>query len=815
MSRNHELTLWECRVGNIGHWWELWRSSADDAFARSWHEVKIPHCVNARDAVDPDTCFYQGPTWYRSWVDFQNPYHEGRTWLRFHACGQRAQVWVYDTLVYSHAGGYTAFSVDITEAIQSYRTNQGDDGEEGEAVPIAICADNSRDCELIPSDLSDFNVYGGLYRPVECGYEPAIHLDDLNITNDADLDSQSGTIQLNAKVCDHTGGNASEVALKLRLQDPEGRMIREEVFTHGEFVEGVFQKELSLESVQWWSPEQPNLYAVDIQLESAHGISECRQQIGFRHFSFEPHGPFYLNGERLLLKGTHVHEDHAGIGAATTKEIIRRDLELMKEMGVNCIRLGHYPHSEYTLEQCDQLGFLVWEEIPWCRGGVGGASYREHAHNMLVEMIHQHKHHPSIILWGLGNENDWPGDFPDFDEHEIQAFMKELHDRAKALDPGRLTAIRRCEFCKDMVDVYSPSIWAGWYRGRYEEYADSACEWRDKVPRFLHAEWGGDSHVGRHEEDPKEILEDIEKGQGTDEREGDYLLSGGQARVSKDSDWSETYICDLFEWHLKEQQHMPWLTGALQWVFKDFSTPLRPDNPVPYVNQKGVVCRDHQKKEAYYVFQSYWTEELMVRIYGHTWPVRWRRPGETNLIRVYSNADCVELLLNNRSQGKKLRNPDDFPCAGLRWELELDTGEHVLEAVAHKNGVRAVDQLSFVVQDTLGDSPSHLAISDVGPAEPLIEWFPDLTQHTWRWIEVRMVDAAGAEVLNATNHIYFSICGQGRLIDNLGTPDGSRKVGLANGRARIRVAFEGPAYVAASIPELPPAFHHLSPHLGR
>ena len=165
-----------------------------------------------------------------------------------------------------------------------------------------------------------------------------------------------------------------------------------------------------------------------------------------------------------------------------------------------------------------------------------------------------------------------------------------------------------------------------------------------KVRHFLHVEYGGDSHARRHSENPDQVLSKIATGQGTDERGLDYLLTGGVARASSDGDWSESYICNLFDWHLKEQETMDWLTGTAQWVFKDFCTPLRPDNPVPRVNQKGVVERDLTPKEAYYVFQSYWTEKPMARLYGHSWPIRWGARGEAKMVKVYSNCPSAELF---------------------------------------------------------------------------------------------------------------------------------------------------------------------------
>jgi beta-galactosidase len=237
-------------------------------------------------------------------------------------------------------------------------------------------------------------------------------------------------------------------------------------------------------------------------------------------------------------------------------------LRMIKDVGANFIRLGHYPQSKLVLDQCDELGLLVWEEIPWCRGGLGSERYQQQGRDSLHAMIDQHYNHPSVILWGLGNENDWPGDFQTFDQQAIRAYMKEINDLAHLLDPSRMTTIRRCEFCKDIVDVYSPSIWAGWYRGQYTEYRASTEKEIANVDRFFHAEWGGDSHARRHSEDPDNVLAKIATGQGTDERDLDYQLKGGTARVSNDGDWSESYICNLFDWHLKEQKRCPALRAG-------------------------------------------------------------------------------------------------------------------------------------------------------------------------------------------------------------------------------------------------------------
>lgn len=203
-----------------------------------------------------------------------------------------------------------------------------------------------------------------------------------------------------------------------------------------------------------------------------------------------------------------------------------QEMKMMKDMGVNFIRLGHYQQSEIILNLCDELGILVWEEIPWCRGGVGNETYRRQTKRMLNNMIIQHYNHPSVIIWGLGNENDWPNDFPVFKQNEIRKLMSELNTIAHQLDKTRKTAIRRCDFCSDIVDVYSPSIWAGWYRGNYTDYQKMSKEEMEKVRHFLHVEWGGDSHAGRHAEAVAPLRKEGEV-------EGDAALNGSALVLKK------------------------------------------------------------------------------------------------------------------------------------------------------------------------------------------------------------------------------------------------------------------------------------------
>jgi beta-galactosidase len=376
--------------------------------------------------------------------------------------------------------------------------------------------------------------------------------------------------------------------------------------------------------------------------------------------------------------------------------------------------------------------------------------------------------------------------------------MISLNDLAHKLDPSRLTTIRRCDFCKDIPDVYSPSIWAGWYRGIYTEYKENTVNEMKGVNHFLHAEWGGDSHALRHSEAPDKILQQVKTGVGTDERLGDASLFGGAARVSKDGDWSESYICNLIDWHLKEQETMPNLTGSAYWPFKDFSTPVRPDNPIPYMNQKGVVERDFTKKEAFYVFQSWWTTQPMVHIYGHSWPVRWGDPGEQKMVKVYSNCDEAELFVNGKSYGVKKRNSQDFPAAGLRWNVPYQEGDNQLKVVARKGKATVTDEIKQAYQTEKWGSPAKMVLGKIEQSEDIAT------------IEVKLFDAKNVLCLDARNVVIFGLIGDGKLIDNQGTSSGSRTVEVYNGRAIIRVKLNGGKSIASvKSKALPTAFCDL------
>ena len=201
----------------------------------------------------------------------------------------------------------------------------------------------------------------------------------------------------------------------------------------------------------------------------------------------------------MQLRGTHLHEDHAGYGGAVPDALKVKDLHDIKDMGANFLRLAHYPQDPVVYRTADELGIILWDELPWCRGGVGPDAWKANTEYQLRTMIRQNKNHASIFFWSLGNEVYWEPDFEGGgDADQIRPYLEHLHAIAHELDPSRMTAIRKYYDGADIVDVFSPSIWAGWYGGGYHAYEEALANMQERYPQMLHMEFGASSHIGRH-----------------------------------------------------------------------------------------------------------------------------------------------------------------------------------------------------------------------------------------------------------------------------------------------------------------------------
>ncbi|WP_421876670.1 glycoside hydrolase family 2 protein [Marinoscillum sp.] len=746
------------RLININESWQYLEKDyihPDGALSdEGWINVDLPHTWNAQDATDVVPGYRRNASWYRKSVSIQQT--EGkRYFLYFEGSNMVTKVYVNGQEAGGHVGGYVGFEIEIT-----------DQARKG-ANDILIRVDNSYNKQLIPSNQSDFFLFGGITRDLWLKTVSSTFIEDVTIST-PEVSASEGKTRVLVEL---DGISARSHSVSLRVQDPSGKV----VFSKAVAVEdGQATFNFTEDNPALWDVNNPQLYAVQVALLDGKKVKDqVSDRYGYRWIEFKKHGPFYLNGRRLLLRGTHRHEEFAGLGAALPNKMHWADMKAIKDMGANFVRLGHYPQDPEVYKACDELGILVWDELPWCRGGVGDEVWKANTKRLLTEMIDQDYNHPSVILWSLGNEVYWLPEFENGDDPErINEFLTELNDLAHELDPYRKTSIRKYYEGAGIVDVFSPSIWSGWYSGTYKNYEKALNKSLDKYDHFIHMEYGGSSHVGRHTESP--ITGDGELNPNEWE---EPINQVAVANIAQNGDWSENYIVDLFDWHLRISERHPDFIGNAQWAFRDFGTPLRPENDIPYMNQKGLQDRAGNPKDAYYVFKSYWSDQPFVYIESHTWT---ERSGPEELARnvsVYSNAAAAELYLNGQSLGRKQRSLEQFPACGLNWDVYFIEGANKLKVTGYdKEGNEvAQDQLTVNYTYSKAGSPEELSLSY------------QLLDNGHYLVSATALDANKQRVLDYEEKVYFQCLAGGKLIENQGTPNGSSVIAMANGQASIEV----------------------------
>jgi len=221
-TKQRLLNGWDYHKGSIGGVWEAWRKAANDM--NVWQPVTLPHCFNASDAVDPDTPYYQGPGWYRTKIKIENPHSNGRTLLHFEGAGQKTDVHVHTEKVRSHVGGYDEFIVDITDAAARFSKRPVEkDAKDPGLIPIAIMCDNTRDLEMIPSNLSDFNLYGGLYRYLNLVYVPAISVEQVHVLSTIDPQGKA-SVTVRGRLY-NPGSLSDQIQLSIQVLDSSGKEV--------------------------------------------------------------------------------------------------------------------------------------------------------------------------------------------------------------------------------------------------------------------------------------------------------------------------------------------------------------------------------------------------------------------------------------------------------------------------------------------------------------------------------------------------------------------------------------------------------------
>lgn len=575
-------------------------------------EISLPHTWNAKDAQQTKNYRREGG-WYRKDFIFTSKQVARRLYLRFDAAGHSAKVYCNGDLLATHVGGYSAFTVELTNA------------QAGKNV-IDVYVTNAQNKEIAPLS-ADFTFYGGLYRGVQlmstggiCMSRTHVGGPGVEITTTYDPETGAGVLAGNVYI---DGFSAGENQLELMVAVAD----KKQVFS----VSATTSFEMDLGKVDSWSPDSPTLYPVSITLHDASTshvsqLDIVRQHVGFRSFRFDAEKGFFLNGKHLFLKGVNRHQDRDQKGNALADVDHYQDITLMKELGVNWLRLAHYQQDDYMLQLCDEMGILVWEEVPFVNSMTLGEAFEGNLISMITDLVTQHRNHTSVILWGIGNE--YILGQAGFVTEKV-AMLTRMEAQCKKLDPSRNTVsagaytdgYHEGGFVQ-ITDVIGYNLYPGWYGGHPTQITQVIQHFHDLDPNkpFILSEWGAGCDQRIHRETPRS------------------------------QDFSEEWQCFYIEEYLNGFEGLDFLAGVNYWNFADFGSANR-GNSIPHINQKGLVNFRREKKDSFYLVKSRWSKEPVVHIAGQDWTERWGEPQKT--YRVYSNCDTVELSHNGVSLGNQ------------------------------------------------------------------------------------------------------------------------------------------------------------------
>jgi beta-galactosidase len=654
-----------------------------------WTRVTLPHTWNAADPFDEAPGYRRGIGWYRRTLTLDPTWTGRRVFLYFEGANQVADVYVNGALAGEHRGGYTAFAVDITPFVHF--------GESTNLVSVKV--DNSQDPSIPPLSVG-YALYGGIYRDVWLVATDPVHVAVADHAGEGvhiwtpHVSAERADVQARTAVVNDSR-TAAAVRVVTTLVGPDGQVVSSATGsatiasgatdTVGTAIANVARPLL-------WSPDTPTLYSVRTEVYAGSRLTDrVDEPLGFRWFHFSADSGFALNGHRLELRGTTRHQDREGIGSALSDAQHVQDMQIIKAMGANFVRLAHYPQAPAVLDAADRLGLMIWQEVPVVNYITPDSAFARNAREMLRDMIRQDFDHPSVIVWGLMNEVFlWSPQGARIGRQNDTTYMWQVRDFAQSMnavahaeDSTRPTAMAihaSADYdsagVAEVPDLVGLNRYDGWYSGDFDGFGRGLDHRRAALPGrvFMVSEYGA----------------------GSDAR----VNSLTPERFDFSGQWQQEYHAP----YLRQIAARRWFPGAAIWNEFDFSQP-EIGGTMPNLNQKGMVNWNRTPKDVYYLYQANWASTPMVHIATHDWTRRAGAgtPGQAVMqpVTVYSNLKTVELWANGRSLGA--RTPDDVHEA--TWQVPFVSGANVLEARARDGAKTAGDQVD--VQFTL--VPTRLA----------------------------------------------------------------------------------------------------------
>lgn len=587
--------------------------------------VTLPHTWNAIDGQDGGNDYYRGTCRYvRKLSKSELPALEAgsEVWLEFNGAACTAEVFLNGESLTVHRGGFSRFRVDLTSRLK----------EENE---IAVTVDNSDNDTVYPQK-ADFTFYGGLYRAVKLLVVPASHFalgycgtPGIKVTPVVDLEKKTAAVTAEAWV----EGGADSVTFTVAGQTMTAPVEN-----------GHAAAEVTIENVHLWDGvDDPYLYAATAKLASGDAVST---RFGCRRFVIDPQQGFLLNGRSYPLRGVSRHQDFWGVGNALTLEHHKKDMEIIREIGANTLRLAHYQHAQEFYDLCDENGIVVWAEIPYITMHMTNG--RANTLSQMEELIVQNYNHPCIAVWGLSNEITAASAV----NEELLENHRALNDLCHKLDPTRATTMANVFMLDiespilEIPDVNSYNLYFGWYLGDLEQNDEFFDEYHARFPdrAIGFSEYGADANP-------------------------QY-----QAPVCEKGDYTESYQCVYHEHMLQMIEARPWLWATHVWNLFDFGADGREEGGKPGQNQKGLVTLDRElKKDPFYLYKAAWNrKDPFVHLCGGRYV---HRTEDVTEIKVYSNQPEVTLYIDDRLVGSQTGK------TVFRFQVPV-TGKHSVKACA-------------------------------------------------------------------------------------------------------------------------------------
>lgn len=615
--------------------------------------VDLPHTWNAQDALSGKIDYKRGIGNYEKNLFIRPEWKGKRLFIRFEGVNNIADVFINRRHIGEHRGGYGAFIFEITGKVEYGKENS-----------ILVRVNNGEQLDIMPL-VGDFNFYGGIYRDVHLLITDETCISPLDYASPGVRLIQDSVSHRYAKVraiVDLSNGSSGnqEVELNVRLLDGQ-RVVKEGTKNVNLSGNEVMQQELTFEIDQphlWNGRQDPFLYQAEVTLfRNGQMVDRVTQPLGLRFYRIDPDKGFFLNGKHLPLQGVCRHQDRSEVGNALRPQHHEEDVALMLEMGVNAVRLAHYPQATYFYDLMDKNGIIVWAEIPFVgpggyndKGFVDLPAFRANGKEQLKELIRQHYNHPSICVWGLFNELTELGDNP-------VEYIKKLNVLAHQEDTTRPTtsASNQMGDLNFITDAIAWNRYDGWYGGTPADLG----KWLDRM----------------YKDHPEICIAISEYGAGASiYHQQDSLVKTVPTSWWHPENWQTYYHIE--NW--KTISSRPYVWGSFVWNMFDFGAAHRTEGDRPGINDKGLVTFDRKvRKDAFYFYKANWNrEEPMLYLTGKRNTVRTQR---LQTITAFTNLSGAELFVNGKSYGKAI--PDSY--AILEWKnVELEPGENEIKVVS-------------------------------------------------------------------------------------------------------------------------------------